>query len=193
MKPYTARAFGREIVVDAATMRRPRVHLQQGPAGKAAPAIQVLQFLLRSIFRLVFRVHVVGLAHVPRTPVIICFNHLGWAEAFLVLLFFPVEPRIYGIGHQHVSELSGFRHWLIDQLQLFVPIDPSKPFLALRTAEDVLKRGGALLISPRAGWGTAKGISPRCNPARRTPASVPGCPCCRSASPGRRSCGCAGR
>ena len=157
MKPYTAMVNGHEVVVDAEMLHRSRVHLQAGSAGTASLGIRAFRLGVRLIFGLVFRVRVVGRANVPRRPAIICFNHLGWTEVFLVLLYFPVEPRIYVIGHQHVSELSGFRHWLVDKLQIMIPIDISKPFQALRISEDLLRRGGSLLISPEGRLGTREG------------------------------------
>ena len=94
MKPYTAISRGHQIVVDADTMRRSRVHLQAGSAAPASIGIRVFRRFVRLIFGLLFHVRVEGLANVPRHPVIICFNHLGWSEVFLVLLYFPAEPRI---------------------------------------------------------------------------------------------------
>ena len=157
MKPYTASVHGQEVVVDARLMRRGPVHLQQGDAGRASFGIRAFRLVLWAAFRLLFRVRVVGRAHLPRHPAIICFNHLGWAEPFVVLLSFPVEPRIYVIGQAHVSEVSGFRHWLMDRLQILIPVDVSKPFQALRTSESLFKRGGSLLISPEGHLGTREG------------------------------------
>lgn len=157
MKPYTAKVHGQEIVVDEKLLRRSHVHLQQGDAGAASFGVRAFRLLLRFIFLLLFRVRVKGKANMLKQPAIICFNHLGWSEIFVVLLFFPVEPRIYIIGHQHVSELSGFRHWLVDKLQIMIPIDLSKPFQALRTSESMLKRGGSLLISPEGSLGEREG------------------------------------
>lgn len=157
METYTAKAHGHEIVVDSELMRRGRVHLQQGDVRKASLGIKAFRLILRSIFSLFFRIRVHGTKNIPRRPAIICFNHLGWSEVFVVLLVFPMEPRIYVIGHEHVSELSGFRHWLVDKLQIMIPIDLSKPFQALRTSENLLKRGGSLLISPEGKLGDREG------------------------------------
>jgi 1-acyl-sn-glycerol-3-phosphate acyltransferase len=157
MKPYTAMVNGQPRVIDATLMSRPPLHLQEGDIVPASVPIKVFRLFVRVLFGLLFRVRVVGLDNVPRHPVIICFNHLGWAEAFLVLLYFPVEPRIYGIGHEHVSELSGFRHWLMDKLHVMIPMDISQPFRALRISEEVLRRGGSLLLSPEGCLGDREG------------------------------------
>jgi 1-acyl-sn-glycerol-3-phosphate acyltransferase len=143
------------ILRRGAAQRPPPV--QQGAAGPASPGVRVLRRVARGIFRLVFRVRVVGLEHVPPTPVIICANHLGWADMFLVLLFFPVEPRIYVLGEQEVRTISRWRTWLIDRLEIMVALDRRNPLRAIRTMDDVLKRGGSLLIFPEGQLGTAEG------------------------------------
>ncbi len=168
MKPYTAMVNGQPRVIDATIMRRPRLHLPEGDIARASLPIKAFQLGVRLLFGLVFRVRVEGRANVPRQSVIICFNHLGWTEAFLVLLYFPAEPRIYGIGHQHVSEISGFRHWLMDKIHVLIPMDISQPSQALRISEEVLRRGGSLLISPEGRLGDP-GRRSDPTPARRGP------------------------
>ena len=89
MKPYTASVHGQEVVVDARLMRRGPVHLQQGDAGRASFGIRAFRLVLWVAFRLLFRVRVVGRAHLPRHPAIICFNPAsawmtsGWADGAL--------------------------------------------------------------------------------------------------------------
>jgi 1-acyl-sn-glycerol-3-phosphate acyltransferase len=140
-----------------AAVQQTAPQVQQGAAAPAPRAVRVLRRVVRLIFRLVFRVRVVGLAQVPTTPVIICANHLGWADMFLVLLFFPVEPRIYVLGEQEVRTISRWRTWLIDRLEIMVALDRRNPLRAVRTMDDVLRRGGSLLIFPEGQLGTAEG------------------------------------
>jgi 1-acyl-sn-glycerol-3-phosphate acyltransferase len=132
-------------------------HLQQGNAAVPSLYVRAFRAVIRTLFRFVFRVRVVGLKNVPRTPVIICANHLGWSETFLVMLFFPVRPRIYVIGEQQVKYISGFRQRVIDSLQVMVMLDRSRPVEALRVMEDVLKRGGSIIIFPEGRLGTEEG------------------------------------
>ena len=105
----------------------------------------------------VFRVRVVGLERVPRAPYIVCFNHLGWAEAFLILLWFPTAPLLHGLGERDVMERSAFRRWLAKQIPIFLPLDCDKPREALRMMQDVLVRGGALAIAPEGKLGAQEG------------------------------------
>ncbi len=134
-----------------------RGHLQKGAAAPASLRIRAFKLALRFVFKLFFRVRVQGLENVPRTPVIICANHLGWADVFLVLVFLPAEPRIYVLGEQQVKYISGFRTRVIDWLQIMVMLDRSKPLEALRIMRDVLQRGGSLLIFPEGKLGTEEG------------------------------------
>src|SRR2546422_11526218 len=128
----------------------PELRLQEGYAGTARWPIKVFRLVVRGLFRLFFRIRIVGLPNVPRTPVIVCSNHLGWADPFLVLLFFPVEPRIYALGLDP-SNISRLRTWVVNGLRVMVPLDPEKPRQALQTSLDMLHRGGSLLIFPEGG------------------------------------------
>jgi 1-acyl-sn-glycerol-3-phosphate acyltransferase len=142
------------------------VRPQAGDAGRARWPIKLFRLLLRVIFHMFFRVKVLGLENVPNTPVIVCANHLGWADPFLILLFLPIEPRIYVLGEQQVAHISAFRRFMITKLQVMVALDRSKPREAIRVMEDVLKRGGSLLIFPEGRLGFDEGeLSPLQNGA----------------------------
>ncbi|MDQ3931053.1 MAG: 1-acyl-sn-glycerol-3-phosphate acyltransferase, partial [Chloroflexota bacterium] len=119
-----------------------------GPMSRANLLIRIFRGALRAVFRLVFSVRVTGLHRIPNTPVIVCANHLGWTDPFLVLLFLPLEPRIYVLGEKQVRRISRFRAFFIDALQIMVPLDRDKPLEALRTMDGVLQKGGSLLIFP---------------------------------------------
>ena len=132
-------------------------HLQGGAAAPARLHIKLFKLVVRATFRLFFRVRVAGLKNVPRTPVIICANHLGWTDVFIVLLFFPVEPRVYVLGEQQVKFISSFRTRVIDWLEIMVMLDRNKPIEAVRVMRDMLRRGGSLLIFPEGHLGTEEG------------------------------------
>ena len=132
-------------------------YVQQGNAATPNLYVRVFQLAVRALFHLVFRIRVIGKDNVPPTPVIICANHLGWADMFLVLLFFPVKPRIYVLGEQQVKDISGFRRRIINSLQVMVMLDRNKPLQALRIMEDLLRRGGSILIFPEGHLGNREG------------------------------------
>ncbi|MDQ6694122.1 MAG: 1-acyl-sn-glycerol-3-phosphate acyltransferase [Chloroflexota bacterium] len=133
-------------------------HVQPGAAGEASRYIRAFRVFARALFKLVFRVRVKGLSNLPAgAPAIICANHLGWADVFLIELFLPIEPRIYVLGEQEVKYISSFRTRIIDSLQIMVMLDRDKPREALRITGDVLKRGGSLLIFPEGELGMEEG------------------------------------
>jgi 1-acyl-sn-glycerol-3-phosphate acyltransferase len=137
--------------------RRPELRLQQGNAARARLSLKLFRLLVRTVFLLFFRVRVLGLENVPRRNVIICMNHLGWAEGFMVLLFFPAEPRPYGLGLREVAYIASWRTRMINWMEIFIPLDRDKPRQALRTMEDVLQRGGSLVLAPEGRLGDEEG------------------------------------
>ncbi len=118
---------------------------------------KLFRFFARVIFSCVFRVRVIGLEHVPHTPYIACVNHLGWAEGIMVMMFFPTEPLLHGLGERDVMERAAWRRWLWREIPIFLPLDRDKPREALRLMQDVLERGGALGIAPEGKLGTQEG------------------------------------
>ena len=140
-----------------AEQQRAPVHVQTGAAGRAAWHVVAARLVLRGVFRLLFRVRVVGLDNVPREQAIICANHLGWADAFLILLFLPVEPRIYALGERAGVLRNSFRIRVIGFFQVMVPLERAQPREALRIMGDVLRRGGSLIIFPEGHLGTQEG------------------------------------
>ncbi|HMA33326.1 MAG TPA: lysophospholipid acyltransferase family protein, partial [Chloroflexia bacterium] len=134
-----------------------RVQVQTGSAGPAGRRVKFARLVVLAIFRLVFRLRVVGQAQVPRRPVIICVNHLGWTDAFLVLLLLPAEPRIYVLGERAGVLRDRLHIWVIRTLEIMIPLDRDKPREALRVMADVLARGGSLIIFPEGQLGTVEG------------------------------------
>ncbi|MFL5735442.1 MAG: lysophospholipid acyltransferase family protein [Chloroflexia bacterium] len=122
-------------------------------AARSGWRIRLTRLTVCALFRLFFRVRVEGLENLPGTPAIICPNHLGWADPFLVLLFFPIEPRIRVLG-LHPRGVSRFRARVVDTLGLVVALNRARPREALRLSEGALKSGGSLLVFPE---GTAVG------------------------------------
>jgi 1-acyl-sn-glycerol-3-phosphate acyltransferase len=133
------------------------VPLQRGAAAPARWDQKALRLLVRTVFRLLFRVRVVGLDNIPPTPVIICANHLGWADPFLILLFFPAEPRIYVLGMEAIYESAPLVRRLLDWLQILVALDPAQPQCAARAMEEMVARGGRLLVFPEGRLGDVEG------------------------------------
>ncbi|MDQ3928262.1 MAG: 1-acyl-sn-glycerol-3-phosphate acyltransferase [Chloroflexota bacterium] len=139
---------GAEVVLGA-----PRRDDSLARAGWYAKVVRVV---IGAVFRILFRVKVVGRENIPRIPIIVCANHLGWTDPFLVLLFFPLEPRIYVMG-LHPGRISKFRERVVDSFGVMVAIERDKPRQALRLSQETLKRGGSLLIFPEGNLGEQEG------------------------------------
>jgi long-chain acyl-CoA synthetase len=117
-------------------------------AGKALWYHKAFRLFARTVFGCLFRVRIVGQRNLPATPAILCSNHLGYADLFVPLFYLPTKPLIHVVGEEHVKHVSRFRNWLIDHLNIMVPVDRSKPLEALYTMVDVLQADGSLLMYP---------------------------------------------
>jgi long-chain acyl-CoA synthetase len=117
-------------------------------AGKALWYHKAFRLVARTVFGFCYRVRITGKRNLPPTPAILCSNHLGYGDLFTPLFYLPTRPLIHVVGEEHVKHVSGFRNWLIDYLNIMVPVDRSKPLEALYTMVDVLHAGGSLLMYP---------------------------------------------
>jgi 1-acyl-sn-glycerol-3-phosphate acyltransferase len=133
------------------------VRVQAGDARRATRRVKLTHLLLRGVFGLVFDIRVGGRSNLPSTAAIICSNHLGWTDAFLLLMFLPPEPRIYVLGERDSVLHNDFRARAVNLYEIMIPLDRDKPLEALRTMADVLRRGGSLVIFPEGNLGTAEG------------------------------------
>lgn len=133
------------------------VRLQRGDARRAPWRVRVTRRGIQTLFRLVFRVRVVGRANFPTQAAIVVANHLGWTDAFLIVMFLPVEPRIYVLGERAGVVQNDFRNTFLNIFEVMIPLDRDRPLEAIRTMADVLRRGGSLLIFPEGNLGTEEG------------------------------------
>jgi 1-acyl-sn-glycerol-3-phosphate acyltransferase len=136
---------------------QPETNLQVGNAARMRLSLKLFRLLVRTVFQLVFRVRVIGLDNVPRRNAIVAMNHLGWAEGFMVLLYLPSEPRIYGLGLRRVLYIARWRTRMLNWMEIFIPLDRDKPREALRRMDDVLKRGGSLVLAVEGKLGEEEG------------------------------------
>jgi 1-acyl-sn-glycerol-3-phosphate acyltransferase len=107
----------------------------------------ILRGLVGALFRLVFRIRVEGREHIPPGPCVICANHLGWSDPFLMLLFLPATPRLQMLG-LHPRLISAFRSWVVDHLDVLVELDRAHPVEGVRRARAALAAGYMMLVFP---------------------------------------------
>lgn len=128
-----------------------------GPVARAPRRVKVVRFLLRVLCRLLFRVRVDGLEQLPSTHMIVCPNHLNWIDAFLVLLFLPVEPHLYALGDQAAVTHRGWQKRVVDWLDVVILLDRKRPGAAMAEMQRALAGGNSLLIFPEGGPGPSEG------------------------------------
>ena len=117
------------------------------------PRVRAVRIVLRGLCRLLFRVRVEGLEHLPRRQMIVCANHMSWIDAFLVLLFLPAEPRLFVLGRRTAVMTTAWRTRVVNWLGIMIPLDLDQPEVAMRQMGHVLEQGGSLVIFPEGGWG----------------------------------------
>jgi acyl-[acyl-carrier-protein]-phospholipid O-acyltransferase/long-chain-fatty-acid--[acyl-carrier-protein] ligase len=105
----------------------------------------VLRFLLRGLFRLLYRVEVHGLEHLrtPAARLLIVVNHVSLLDAPLLLAFLD-RPAVYAINTR-VAEWWWLRP--AHRLAELLPLDPTNP-LAVKTLLAKVKEGRPCVIFP---------------------------------------------
>ena len=95
------------------------------------------------------RVRVEGVP-LPAGPAILCFNHQGWADPFVVVAALPARPDLWFFGPKEVDMSTGLRNRLITWSGRGVPFNPERTNLleATRRVEAVLEGGAHLAIAP---------------------------------------------
>src|SRR5215213_2394048 len=87
---------------------------QEVRSGRVKLSYRLLRAISQTLFRVAFRVRIEGIENVPRTPVIICANHLGWTDVLLATLFLPIEPRTFVVGDKGVKNVSRFLRFMVE-------------------------------------------------------------------------------
>jgi 1-acyl-sn-glycerol-3-phosphate acyltransferase len=119
---------------------------------KATLVFKVLRLLLHGLFFLLFRIKVTGLENLPRGGgYILAGNHLSWIDPFLMLVYFPAEPRIYIIGEKKNMENPPYRRFFTRKVGGVIMVDNEKNGLnreLLNKVKEMLEGGGVLALFP---------------------------------------------
>jgi 1-acyl-sn-glycerol-3-phosphate acyltransferase len=85
----------------------------------------------------------------PSGPAIYCFNHMNWADPFIIMAILPFRPRLYFFGPMEEDMATGGRNRLMTWTRATVPYRPGKNDLleATRRVRAVLASGGVLAIA----------------------------------------------
>jgi 1-acyl-sn-glycerol-3-phosphate acyltransferase len=114
-------------------------------------------------------VEFVGRERLPGRPAIYAFNHLSWADPFVMMATMPFRPRLSFFGPREEDMLVGGRNRLMAWTGATIPYKPGKNDLleATRRVGAVIAEGGVVAI---AGEGRIGAIEDRLLPLNDGPA-----------------------
>jgi 1-acyl-sn-glycerol-3-phosphate acyltransferase len=95
------------------------------------------------------RVHVEGADHLPDTPAIYAFNHLSWADPFVLMGTLPFRPRLSFFGPKEEDMRVGGRNRVMQWTGTTIPYKPGKNDLleATRRVAAIIDAGGVVAIA----------------------------------------------
>jgi 1-acyl-sn-glycerol-3-phosphate acyltransferase len=95
------------------------------------------------------RVRAEGLDRLPGTPAIYAFNHLSWADPFVLMGTLPFRPRLSFFGPKEEDMRVGGRNRLMQWTGTTIPYKPGKNDLleATRRVAAVIDAGGIVAIA----------------------------------------------
>jgi HAD superfamily hydrolase (TIGR01509 family) len=101
------------------------------------------------VVRCYLRLRLEGRQRLPRTPAIYCFNHLNWADPFVLMAILPMRPRLTFFGPKEEDMSVGGRNRLMTWTGATIPYRPGKNDLieATRRVRAVIAAGGVVAIA----------------------------------------------
>ena len=99
--------------------------------------------------RAYLRVQLVNRERLPAGAAIYCFNHLSWADPFVLMAVLPFRPRLFFFGPKEEDMGAGGRNRLMGWTGTPIPYRPGKDDLlgATRRVSAVLGAGGVVAIA----------------------------------------------
>lgn len=107
------------------------------------------RIVVRLLIRAYLRPRMVNPGRWPAGPAVLCFNHLSWADPFLLYAVAPGHPRLYLYGPKESDLRVGRRNRLIRWFGTAVPFEPGNRDLlaSTRRALAVISAGHLLGIA----------------------------------------------
>ena len=118
---------------------------------------RLLRLLAIPVLRLVFRVEVRGRTNVPSgTAFVVAANHLSWLDAPLLVIAFPLVPRINFVADATFVIDSNFRWFMGRKMGGVLPLVTYGHGLppASRVIQTCLARGGSVGFFPEGRYGS---------------------------------------
>jgi 1-acyl-sn-glycerol-3-phosphate acyltransferase len=133
-------------------MARPDRAVLPGPA--ISPIRRTIRYwlsrlLVAAMTRAWLRVSLEGRDRLPRGPAIYCFNHLSWADPFVLMAVLPFRPRLWFFGPKEEDMRVGGRNRVMHWTGSAIPYKPGKNDLleATRRVGAVMGSGGVVAIA----------------------------------------------
>lgn len=107
------------------------------------------RFVVALVTRAYLRLRVEGRERLPDGPAIYCFNHLSWADPFVLMATLPLRPRLSFFGPKEEDMGVGGRNRLMAWTGATIPYKPGKNDLlvATRRVGAVIQAGGVVAIA----------------------------------------------
>ena len=95
------------------------------------------------------RIRFLGRERLPDGPAIYCFNHLNWADPFVLMAILPFRPRLFFFGPKEQDMRVGGRNRIMAWSGSAIPYHPGKDDLlgATRRVGAVIDGGGVVAIA----------------------------------------------
>ncbi len=95
------------------------------------------------------RLRVEGTPPLAPGPSIVCFNHLGWTDPFVLLAVLPWRPRVYVLGPSEADMTRGWRNRLISLTTVAIPVRPGREDMVAvaRRVQELLADGAVIAVA----------------------------------------------
>ena len=123
---------------------------------------RIVRLFAVPLMRILFHIEVHGRENIPGKGgpnYIVIANHLNWPDEFLLLLLFPIEPRLHFLADPTLLVTRKFQWFVVRHSGGYVPVVKSR-HSDRRLYEHVdrcLAIGGAIAIFPEGQYGPAEG------------------------------------
>jgi 1-acyl-sn-glycerol-3-phosphate acyltransferase len=109
----------------------------------------VSRTIVAALARAYIHVQLEDRARLPPGPAIYCFNHLGWADPFVLMAVLPFRPRLWFFGPKEEDMGVGGRNRLMMWTGSAIPYKPGKNDLldATRRVAAVIDTGSVVAIA----------------------------------------------
>ena len=132
--------------------------LPVGP--RATLAYRLLRVVAVPLFRLLFRLRATGREKIPRAGTyVVIGNHLGWMDAVMLSIFFPIEPRLHFLADPTGMMRQPLLWALVRATGGLVPVARARhgDRTLFKYVDRCLELGGAIALFPEADFGPKEG------------------------------------